>query len=110
MSSTYKRLIDGGYVPAVTGAGYTATARTVIHKMTFTNKEATAATVTIYLVPSGSSASNAYAVANQHSIASEETWSCPDVEGHVLDTGDTIEYFCNTPTAVAVVCSGVEIT
>ena len=109
MSSIYKKLIDGSFVPASTGVGFTATNTTVIQKLTFTNIHTSSVEVTVYLVPSGESASLLHLVTNQKEVAAEDSWNCHHAEGHVLETGDSIRYFCNTAEKLTAVSSGVEL-
>lgn len=112
MSATYKELISGDYVTSSVSTGYTAPSGVVsqIHRLTFSNSHSSAVTVTVYLVSSGDSVSNAAVISNQHSLGSGETWSCPDAEGHVLTAGGTIQYVASTTNVVGCRCSGVEIT
>ncbi len=110
MSTTFNRFIDGETITASVSTGYTAgTGLTaVIHKLAITNRESSDITVTIYLVPTGT-ASNDNLVANQQTIAPNDTWICVAAEEQVLEAGGTIQYICDTPDAASVICSGIEI-
>lgn len=112
MSTNYKRLIDGETVGTSVSTGYTTgtSLTTVIHKLTISNYSSSAATVTVYLVPSGSSAASAYTVCYEREIPAGESWDCHHAAGHVLETGGTLQYVASVPSAVAVIASGVEIT
>jgi len=66
--------------------------------------------ISVYLVPSGETATDAYKVASDRTIRNDETLPCYSAIGQVLDAGGTIQYISDTPVAVTAVCSGVEIT
>lgn len=111
MSASYTRLIDGQTVPASITTGYTAgsAVRTVIHRLTLSNYSTSVANVTIYLVPSGKSAANEYLVCRNKVVPGDESRTCYEVEGQVIEESGTLQYICDTPDAVSAVCSGVEI-
>lgn len=112
MSTTYKQLIDGTYVTAAISTGYTVptSVTSQIHRLTFSNSHTAQVTVTVYLVGSGDTVSNAKLIANAHPLGAKETWSCPDAEGQVLEAGGTLQFIASTTNVVGCRCSGVEIT
>ena len=73
------------------GVVYTSTnVTTLIDKCTLCNTTGGAVTVTLYLVPSGGAVSAPYTIISGRSIAAGETYLCPDVVGHILESGDTL--------------------
>lgn len=60
----------------------------IIRKATFTNNSGSTQTVDLYIDPSGSLESR---IVNTKVLIDKETWSCPDIEGHVLSAAGTID-------------------
>ena len=112
MSTTFKRLIDGEVLDLSISTGYTAgtAVKTQIHKLTFTNTQIAAVTVTAHLVPSGGTASDANIIADAHPIEANGTWSCPDAEGHIIEAGGSIQYKAGSVNAITAMASGAEIS
>ena len=108
---TLKNLIAPIQLGTSAAALYTATnTKTIVDKFSATNTGATAVTFTIYLVPPGGSPVNANKVIASRSIAINETYTCPEVVGHVLENGMTIQGECSAATSVSVRASGREVT
>lgn len=86
--------------------------KTIIKKLTFTNPVSSAAArlVTVYLVPSGGSASDTTTLISQKSVAIGETWECFQIENHIIESQDTIRAFADAATDVTIMGSGLEIT
>lgn len=113
MSTTHKRAIDGGILTTSVSTGYTTptSSKFKIHRLSFTNYHAASdATISVYLVPSGATASGRYKVASDHFITNDSTFICYAAEGQVLEEGGTIQYISNVANAITAVCSGVEVT
>jgi len=113
MSTTYTRAIEGDILGTTVSTGYTVgtALKFIIHNLSFTNYHAAAdAVISVYLVPSGKTATDDFKVASDHLIFNDKTWRCYAAEGQVLDAGGTIQYISDTEVAVTAVCSGVEIT
>lgn len=112
MSATFTRLVDGEVLSTSVTTGYTVDTGliTQIHKMSFTNTAGARVPVTVYLVPAGETASDTYIIADAHSVDGMKTWSCPDVEGQVLNAGDTIQWKAASANSITAIASGVEIT
>lgn len=90
---------------------YTSTgARTIVDKFTATNTTASAATLTVRLVPSGGAAGAGNTVLSAKSIAAGETYNCPEVVGHVLESGDFISTLAGTASAITIRASGRQVT
>lgn len=112
MARTAKRLIAGSQLTTSAATYYTAPALTqcVIRKISCTNTTGGAVTVTLYLITSGGSASASNTIASAKSLAAGETWSSPDVEGHVLEAGGFIQALASANTSITILGSGIELT
>lgn len=90
---------------------YTATnVRAVIDKCTVTNTTAGAVTLTLDIVDAGGSAGATERIISAKSIAAGETYRCPEMVGHVLENGDTIQGLASAATSLTIRVSGREIT
>lgn len=108
MAQTAKRLISGSQLTGSAATYYTtpAATTTIIKKLIFCNTTAGAVTVTVYLVPSGGTAGVTNEITAVHSVAVNETWSCPEAENMVLPTGGFIQAL---GLSVTIMASGIEI-
>jgi hypothetical protein len=111
MSVVAKALFNPLLAAAANTTQYTAPAntRTIIDKFTGDNTSAAAATLTVNLPPSAGAA----AAANQivvKTLAPGETYTFPEVVGHVLNPGDFISTLAGTAAVIAIRASGREVT
>jgi len=108
---TPKSLVNGTNLTNVAATYYTAPASTkaIIKKATFCNDDAIVVTVTINLVPSGGAAAYGNRITKTKSLAAGETWSCPDVENHVLEAGGFISMVASVTAKIGVRISGYEV-
>jgi hypothetical protein len=103
-------------VPAQTAANtqstvYTATGVTaIIDKFTATNYSATAATISVNLVTSGGSAGNDNLIVKTKTLQASETYTFPELVGHVLAPGGFISTIAGTASAINIRVSGREVT
>lgn len=89
---------------------YTASGvRAIIDKFTGTNTTASAATLTVYIVPSGGSATASNRIVSTRSLAAGETYTFPEMVGHVLNPGDFIATESGTNNAITIRASGREV-
>lgn len=110
MTVTAKPLITAKYASSSENTEYTATGvRAIIDKFTGYNESAGALTLTVKLVPNGGSAgaSNVIVV---RSLAAGETYTFPEVVGHVLESGGLISVLASAATDIVIRCSGREVT
>lgn len=107
---TYTRLIKGTALSTTTTTYYTSSGKTVIHKVTFTNTDTSPRTVTLYIVPAGIVVGATNIIVSASTIFPNETWSPPDVVGHTLEAGDSIQAKISSGTAVNIMASGVVIS
>lgn len=92
-------------------AQYTATnCKTIIDKFTVTNTSAANATISVNLIASGGSAGDSNLVLKTRSIAPNETYTCPELIGQVLESGGFISTLAGTASALTISASGREIT
>jgi hypothetical protein len=108
---TPKSLVDGTNLTDAAATYYTAGTGTkaIIKKATFCNDNSSVVTVTINLVPSGGSAAYGNRITKTKSLVAGETWSCPDVENHVLEAGGFISMLASVTAKVGVRISGYEV-
>lgn len=77
---------------------------------TATNDTTTAKYFTVYRVPSGGSAGDDNLVINQKTLSSRESYTCPELVGHIIEAGDTIEALAEAASQITIHLSGVAIT
>ena len=83
----------------------TSTTR-IIRKATFTNNSGGTLNVDIYVDPTGS---QEVQIADTHTLVDQETWSCPDIEGHILNASGTVDLTISG-AGMDIVISGVKVT
>lgn len=83
----------------------TSTTR-IIRKATFTNTSGATVTIDVYVDPDGATETQ---IVDTKVLIDQETWSCPDLEGHVIGASGTVDI---TASAAGVQCliSGVQVT
>ena len=87
-----------------------AATRTIIDKFTGTNTTGASATLTVRLVPSGGAAGVTNTIVSAKNLAAGETYTFPEVVGHVLNPGDFISTIAGTAAAITIRASGREVT
>jgi hypothetical protein len=111
MAVTPKVLIPPKQAENAQTAQYTATAvKAIIDKFTVTNTSAGNETISINLVTSGGTAGAANLIIDTRTIAPDETYTCPELVGHVLEAGGFISTLASAATSLTIRCSGREIT
>lgn len=111
MTTTVKNLVPPKAAENAQTVQYTATNCTaIIDKFTATNTSGANATLSINLVPSGGSAGASNLVLSSKTLTPGETYSCPEVVGHVLPNGAAISTIAGTASAITIDVSGREIT
>ena len=110
MTVIAKPLIGSKQMEASHTTQYTATNCTaIIDKFTATNTSASNAIISVYLVSSGDSAGMTNLIVPSRAIAPYETYTFPELVGHVLASGGLIST-SGTSTALTIRASGREIT
>lgn len=84
--------------------------RTIIDKFTGTNTTGAPATLTVKLVASGGAAGAANTVVSAKTLQPNETYTFPEVVGHVLNPGDFISTLAGTAAAITIRSSGREVS
>ena len=111
MTVTVKRLIPAKQAESSQTTQYTATnCRTVIDKFTATNTTSGNVTLSINLVTSGGSPGSSNLLLNLRSIAPGETYTCPELVGHVIEPSGFISTIAGAATSITISASGREIT
>lgn len=112
MTVTAKTLIASQDAANTQTTYYTAGAgmRTILDKFTATNHSASAVTLSINLVASGGSASDVNLIVDTKSLAAGETYTFPEVVGHVLDAGGFVSAIASASASLSIRSSGREIT
>ena len=110
MAVLAKTLIAPKQMEAAQTTQYTATNCTaIIDKFTATNTSAANALISVHLVSSGGTAGTANLMVDNRAIAPGETYTFPELVGHVLSSGGFIST-TGTATALTIRASGREIT
>lgn len=111
MTVTVKRIIPAKQAESAQTTQYTAVnCRTVIDKFTATNTTSGNVTLSVNLVASGGSASTANLVVNARSVAPGETYTFPELVGHVIEPSAFISTIASAATSLTISASGREIT
>jgi len=111
MAVTPKVLIPAKQAEAAQTAQYTATAvNAIIDKFTVTNTSANNVAMSVNLVRVLTTAGADNLVIDARTIAPDETYTCPELIGHVLEAGDFISTLASAATSLTIRCSGREIT
>ncbi len=84
--------------------------RAIVDKATVVNTTAATASFSINVVPASGSASDANLVLDTRAIAPFETYTCPELVGHVLEPGGFISTLASASSALAFRVSGRQVT
>ncbi len=111
MAVTIKVLVPGKYAENTQTTQYTAmNCKAIIDKATAVNVTALNATISVNIVASGGSASNANVVTITRTIAPSDTYRFPELVGHNLESGGFISTISSAASAISFRMSGREIT
>jgi hypothetical protein len=111
MSVTVKALIPAKTAEATQTTQYTATGLTaIIDKFTATNYSAAAATLSVNLVTSADTAGNQNLIVKTKTLQPAETYTFPEIVGHVLAPGGFISTIAGTGSAINIRASGREVS
>lgn len=111
MSVTQKVLIPAKYAENAQTTQYTAlNCKTRIDIFTVSNETANNVTFAANLVTSGGTAGADNRTLPTRTVAAGETYTCPELCGHVLESGGFISTLAGTASALSIRASGVEIT
>jgi hypothetical protein len=111
MAVTPKVLIPAKQAENAQTTQYTARCvKAIIDKFTVTNTSAANVTISVNLVNFGGSAGADNLVIDARTIAPDETYTCPELVGQVLEAGQFISTLASAATSLTIRCSGREIT
>lgn len=111
MSIIVKALIPAKVAETSSTVQYTATnCRAVIDKFTVTNTSAANSIISVHLVAASGSAGVNNQILKDRSIAPNETYTCPELIGHVIETNGTIVTIAGTASSLTIRSTGREIT
>ena len=110
MSVTSKPLYTAAYLGATDTPLYTAGAgvRTILDKVTAYNSDVLARLVSFNLVPNGGAVGASNMVISK-SIAAGDTYTFPEVVGHVLEAGGVLSGVAAVASKIVVRISGREV-
>lgn len=110
MTVTVKNIIPAKLAENTNTIQYTATnCKTTIDKFTATNNSASNVVFSVYLVPLSGSASTSNLIINNRGIAPNESYTFPELIGHVIEAGGTIITIAGTASVLTIRATGREI-
>ena len=108
------QLIDlySGQLGVAASTLYTCPTNTRVRVVAATavNDTTSAETFTLYRVPSGGTAGASNLIINAQSLGSQESYTCPEIIGHILEAGDTIQGLAGTANQITVHISGILVS
>lgn len=111
MTVTVKTLIPAKQAENTQTTQYTANnCRAIIDKFTATNTSASNVSLSVNLVASGGSASASNLIVDARVIAPDETFTFPELVGHVIESGGFVSTIASAATSLTIRASGREIT
>jgi hypothetical protein len=111
MTVTVKVLVPAKIAENSQTTQYTATGVTaIIDKFTATNYSATAATISVNLVNPSGTAGNDNLIVKTKTLQPAETYTFPELVGHVLAPSGFISTIAGTASAINIRVSGREVT
>lgn len=111
MAVTVKPLIAAKIAENTQTTQYTAAAVTaIIDKFTATNYGAVTTTISVNLVTSADTAGNQNLITKTKSLQPAETYTFPELVGHVLAPGGFISTIAGAATSINIRASGREVT
>jgi hypothetical protein len=107
MAVTISNIIPAKTAEATQVTQYTSTGvQTIIDKFTATNYSATAATISVNLVAAAGSAGNDNLIVKTKTLQPAETYTFPELVGHVLPASGFISTIAGTASAINIRASG----
>jgi hypothetical protein len=82
----------------------------IIDKFTATNYSASAATLSVNLVTQYDSTGNQNLIVKTKTLLPNETYTFPELVGHILAPGGYISTIAGTASAINIRCSGREVS
>lgn len=111
MTVTVKNIIPAKIAEETQTTQYTANnVSTIIDKFTATNYSASSATISVNLVALAGTAGNENLITKTRTLQPAETYTFPELVGHVLPVGGFISTIAGTATAINIRASGREVS
>lgn len=111
MAVTPKVLIPAKQAENAQTTQYTATAvRAIIDKFTVTNTSAGNVSISVNLVTLAGAAGASNLIIDTRTLVPDETYTCPELVGHVLEDGGFISTLASAATSLTIRASGREIS
>lgn len=111
MAVVVKTLIPSKQAENVLTVQYSVSnGRTIIDKFTATNTSASNVGINVYLIQSGDAAGSSTLIVDTRVIVPDETYTFPELVGHVLEAGAYISTIASAASALTIRASGREIT
>lgn len=111
MTVTVKVLVPAKTAESSQTTQYTATGVTaIIDKFTATNYSALAATISVNLVTAAGAAGDSNLIVKTKTLQPSETYTFPELVGHVLAPSGFISTLAGTASAINIRVSGREVT
>lgn len=112
MTVTAKCLLEAKYASDSATTEYTAPLNTkaIIDKFTATNVDSGAVTITVYIVPSGGTATDSNMIIKAYSISAGATQDFSSLQNQILNTGDFISILASVASKMVIRISGREVT
>lgn len=111
MTVSIKVLVPAKIAENTQTTQYTASGVTaIIDKFTATNYSAAAATISVNLVTLADTAGNQNLIVKTKTLQASETYTFPELVGHVLAPGGFISTIAGTAAAINIRASGREVT
>jgi hypothetical protein len=111
MAVNVKVLIPAKIAENTQTTQYTATnVSTIIDKFTATNYSGSAATLSVNLVTQFDAAGNQNLIVKTKTLQAAETYTFPEIVGHVLAPGGFISTIAGTASAINIRSSGREVS
>jgi hypothetical protein len=111
MAVSVKPLIPSKTAENAQTTQYTAAnVSAIIDKFTATNYSASAATLSVNLVTQYDSTGNQNLIVKTKTLLPNETYTFPELVGHILAPGGYISTIAGTASAINIRCSGREVS
>ena len=111
MAVSVRVLIPAKIAEASQTSQYTATnVSTIIDKFTATNYDTSARTISVNLVTQFDNSGNQNLIVKAKTLLPSETYTFPEIVGHVLAPGGFISTIASAATAINIRASGREIS
>lgn len=111
MTTTARPIIPAQYAPSTQATVYTAGTgtRVICDKFTAYNSDTASQTLAVNIIPSGGSAGASNLIVLK-TLTAGETYTFPEVVGHVLEAGGFISVVASAASKIVIRGSGREIT